>query len=95
MTRSVEAITELAGRHPKRAIAVVTHAEVIRLAMAHFAGVHIDLFQRMVVHPASISAVALGDGIPRIIRLNDTGGLEDLVPRHRRARSAGTRRPLR
>jgi probable phosphoglycerate mutase len=96
--RSVTALGDLAGRHRRAAVAVVTHAEVIRLAMAHFAGVHIDLFQRWIVHPASISAVALGDGMPRIIRLNDTGGLEDLMPRRRRATragDAGSKRPLR
>jgi probable phosphomutase (TIGR03848 family) len=96
--RSVAALLELARRHPRAAVAVVTHAEVIRLAVAHFAGVHIDLFQRMIVNPASVSAVALGDGMPRIIRLNDTGGFDDLVrPRRRGGRAGGTRskRPLR
>ena len=93
--RSVAALLEMAGRHPKAALAVVTHAEVIRLAMAHFAGVHIDLFQRMIVHPASVSAVAVGDGMPRIIRLNDTGGFDDLVRPRRRAGGTRSKRPLR
>jgi probable phosphomutase (TIGR03848 family) len=96
--RSVAALLDLAGRHSRAAVAVVTHAEVIRLAVAHFAGVHIDLFQRMIVHPASVSAVALGEGMPRIIRLNDTGGLDDLMPRRSRATRAGgarSKRPLR
>jgi probable phosphomutase (TIGR03848 family) len=95
-TRAVSAMSELAGHHPRSLVAVVTHAEVIRLAVAHFAGVHIDLFQRMIVHPASVSAVAVGDGMPRILRLNDTGTMEDLLPRRRtRPRSDGSKRPLR
>jgi probable phosphoglycerate mutase len=98
-TRAVSALVQLAGRHPRSVVAAVTHAEVIRLALAHFAGVHIDLFQRMVVHPASISAVAVADGMPRIIRVNDTGTVDDLIPRPRRrsgtGRGVGPKRPLR
>ncbi|MFN2589866.1 MAG: MSMEG_4193 family putative phosphomutase [Actinomycetota bacterium] len=93
--RSVRALSAAAARHPKAVVACVTHAEVIRLAMAHFAGVHIDLFQRLVVHPASVSAVAVGDGMPRILRMNDTGAIDDLVPRRRPARDAGRKRSLR
>jgi probable phosphomutase (TIGR03848 family) len=81
--RSVESLSGLADRHPRKVIAVVTHAEIIRLALAHLAGVHIDLFQRWVIHPASVSAVAVGDGAPRLLRVNDTGTLDDLAPRAR------------
>lgn len=72
---------EIAGRHPRAAVAIVSHADVIRLVLAHYAGLHIDLFQRLIVSPASVSAVALGDRIPRIIRMNDTGMLDDLARR--------------
>lgn len=81
--RSVDALDEVAARHPRRIVAVFSHADVIRLAVAHYAGVHIDLFQRLIVSPASISAVALGERIPRIVRLNDTGTAQDLIPRAR------------
>jgi probable phosphoglycerate mutase len=87
--RSVAALEEIAGRHPRAAVAVVTHADVIRLVLAHYAGVHIDLFQRLIVSPASVSAIALGDRIPRIVRMNDTGALDDLAGR----RSPPNRRP--
>jgi probable phosphoglycerate mutase len=82
--RAVEAMDAIAARHRKRVVAVVTHADVIRLAVAHYAGVHIDLFQRLIVSPASVSAVATGDGVPRILRLNDTGSLAELRPPRRR-----------
>ena len=84
--RSVAALREIAGHHARATIAAVTHADVIRLALAHFAGVHLDLYQRFIVSPASVSAVALGEGAPRVLRVNDTGTLTDLVvgrPRHR------------
>ena len=79
--RCVTALEEIAGRHAKKAVAVVAHADVIRLTLAHYAGVHIDLYQRLTVSPASVSALSLGDRIPRIIRVNDTGSVEDLATR--------------
>ena len=92
--RGVSALEMLAARHQTGTVAAVSHADLIRLALAHYAGVHIDLFQRIVVSPASVSAVLLGDRIPRILRVNDTGSLEDLVLRARRGRSTGDgRRP--
>jgi probable phosphoglycerate mutase len=86
--RSTEALEELATRHRRKIVAVVSHADVIRMVLAHYAGVHLDLFQRLIVSPASVSAVLLGDRVPRILRMNDTGTLDDLVTR---TRSAGNR----
>jgi len=77
--RCVNALDGLAERHPRAAVAVISHADVIRLAIAHYAGVHVDLFQRIIVSPASVTAISLGDRIPRIVRLNDTGTLADLA----------------
>jgi probable phosphomutase (TIGR03848 family) len=79
--RSVDALDSIAARHSRRIVAVITHADVIRLAVAHYTGIHVDLFQRIVVGPASVSAVAVGERVPRLVRLNDTGTLTDLVPR--------------
>lgn len=97
--RSVGTIDDVAERHGRRTVALVTHGDVIRLALAHYVGVHIDLFQRIHVSPASVSALELGAGPPRIVRLNDTGTLGDLVlpsrRRPNRERAAAQRsRPL-
>lgn len=78
--RSVRAIEEIAARHAKGIAAVVTHGDVVRLSLAHYAGVHLDLFQRLEVAPASVTAVEVGTAGPRILRANDTGDLTDLVP---------------
>lgn len=91
--RSVAALEEIAGRHPRSVVAVVSHADVIRLMLAHYAGLHIDLFQRLIVSPASVSAVALGDRIPRIVRMNDTGALDDLTRRTSPPRRRGSPAP--
>lgn len=78
--RAVREIERIVGSHPKAAVAICTHGDVIRLALAHYAGLHADLFQRLIVEPASVSVVALGDGIPRILKMNDTGELASLIP---------------
>lgn len=81
--RGVRAVDSIAARHPRRAVAAVSHGDVIRLVLAHYAGIHIDLFQRLVADRASVSAVSLGEGAPRVLRVNDTGTLTDLVPPRR------------
>ena len=82
--RSVGTLDRIAARFPRAMVGVVTHADVIRLVLAHYAGVHIDLFQRIIVSPASVSVLALGDRVPRILRVNDTGTMQDIVLRHGR-----------
>jgi probable phosphoglycerate mutase len=77
-------------RHPRKTVAVVTHGDVVALILAHYAGIHIDLFQRLEVAPASVTAISIGTGAPRIRRVNDTGTLADLSPR--RSRRPRTRR---
>src|SRR5439155_20967149 len=83
--RTIEALNAIAARHPRGTVVVVSHADVIRLALAHYAGIHLDLFQRLIVSPASVSAVALGARVPRILRMNDTGTLDGMgaAPRRR------------
>jgi probable phosphoglycerate mutase len=90
--RAVDGLASIAAVHPRGVVAVVSHADVIRLSLAHYAGVHLDLFQRLIVSPVSVSVVVLGDRVPRIVRMNDTGTLEDLVAARRRRTSEPDRR---
>ena len=69
-TRAVTEVDKLVAQHPKQAICCVSHADVIRLVVAHFMGIHIDLFQRIVIGPASVSVVGLDEDGPRILSLN-------------------------
>lgn len=78
--RAVAAVDALRTAHPNDTIAVFTHADWIRLAFAHYAGIHIDLYRRVWVDPASVSALAIHDHGVAIRRLSDTGSLADLVP---------------
>jgi len=85
-TRAVDETLAIAADHPNDVVVIVTHADVVRLALAHFAGMHVDLFERLAVEPGSVSAVAVHDGLARIVKVNDTGDLLGLRP-PRRARS--------
>ena len=78
--RVVAEVSALVDRHPRQVIAVFSHADPIKLALAHYLGQHIDLSNRLVVAPASVSAVAVTSGAPHVLRVNDTGSLADLVP---------------
>ncbi len=79
--RVVRALEAIAARHRGRAVVVVSHGDPIRLALAHHAGIHLDHFQRLEVSPGSVSALAVGDRGGRVLRINDTGDLSDLLPR--------------
>ena len=91
--RAVAEVERIARKHPKEIVAVFSHADVIKLVLAWFTGVHVDLFQRLSVSPASVSAVAIGSGPPRILRVNDTGDLGDLAPAPASAKQPSARRP--
>jgi len=84
--RSVAAVGELRKAHPRHVVAAVSHADTIRLVVAHYAGIHIDLYQRLAIAPASVSVLWLGDGMPMMLKLNDTGTLDRVAtpPRRRR-----------
>ncbi|MEU3457544.1 MSMEG_4193 family putative phosphomutase [Micromonospora sp. NPDC006766] len=70
-----------------------SHGDVIKAIVADALGVHLDLFQRIVADPASVTAIRYTPLRPFLVRLNDTGGdLASLVPppRKRRRRTART-----
>lgn len=78
--RIVTAIEEILGAHPQAVVAAYSHADMIRLAVAYFSGIHLDLFQRLAVSAGSVTALHLGAGAPALLRLNDVGTLADLKP---------------
>ena len=91
--RAVAAVERLREAHPSQTVAVCSHADVIKALTCHYLGMHLDLFQRVVVSPASVTAFAFGP-VPYLVRLNDAGGNADLAPprrarRRRRGEAAG------
>jgi probable phosphomutase (TIGR03848 family) len=76
--RGVAAVERIRSQHRRGIIAIVSHADMIKAIVAHYFGMHLDLFQRIHVDTASVSAIAFYGWFPRIIRLSDTGTLEGL-----------------
>jgi probable phosphomutase (TIGR03848 family) len=75
--RAVNAIESLTKEHAKELIAVVSHADVIKLVLAYYLGMHIDLFQRIALAPASVSVIDLSEnGLVRVVRMNDDGPIK-------------------
>ena len=54
------------------AVACFSHADPIKLALAHYLGQPLDLFQRLTIEPASISTLLIQDGRVRVQSINDT-----------------------
>lgn len=80
-----------AERGPEAVWLACSHGDVIKAIVADALGVHLDLFQRIVADPASVTAIRYTPTRPFLLRLNDTGGdLAGLVPptRKRRRRAA-------
>ncbi|MGZ4105599.1 MAG: MSMEG_4193 family putative phosphomutase [Actinomycetota bacterium] len=81
--RAVTAIEHLRAEHPKQVVAVFSHGDWIRLSVAHYLGQHIDLYRRINVDPASVSAIQFFEYGPIVHCVNDTGDLAHFARRHR------------
>ena len=79
-TRIVSTIDRLRAAHPGETVVAVSHADPIKAAVAHAMGTHLDLFQRIVVSPCSVSAVLYGVDGPVVLAVNSTGELTALAP---------------
>jgi probable phosphomutase (TIGR03848 family) len=77
-TRITGALGRLVAVHLGQTVVAVSHADPIKAAVAHALGTHLDLFQRIAVFTASVSAVAYGPGGPTVLTVNAKGG--DLAP---------------
>lgn len=74
--RVVAALDEIRSAHPRGIVAAVAHADVIKAATAFYIGVPLDLFQRLVISPASVTVVGFGPFGPRLMQMNDIGELK-------------------
>lgn len=75
------AISTLVAKHPGETIVAVSHADPIKAAVAQAMGTHLDLFQRVVVSPCSVSAITYAAHGPVVLTVNSTGDdLTKLVP---------------
>ncbi len=58
----------------------VSHADPIKAVVADALGTHLDLFQRIVISPCSVTAISYGPLGPAVLAVNSTGSLADLAP---------------
>lgn len=73
--RIVAGLQRLAGQHPQQTVAVVSHSDLIKAAVAHYAGIPLDLFQRLEIAPASVSVLEIWAESARLVALNSTPAL--------------------
>ena len=80
--RAVAAVRDWDARLGDDAIWVAcSHGDVIKAIVADALGLHLDLFQRIVVDPASVTVIRYTATRPFVVRLNDTSGdLTSLIP---------------
>ena len=72
-TRICGTLGELAARHRGGAIVAVSHADPIKAAVAQAIGTPLDLFQRIVISPCSVTAIVYSGGGPVVLTVNSTG----------------------
>ncbi len=77
--RALDAVLGLVEDHPGQTIVAVSHADTIKAIVAAAAGIPLDLMQRLVVSPCSISALLFTAGGPVVLCVNSTEALEELV----------------
>jgi len=74
-------LEQLVAAHPGQRVVAVSHADPIKAAVAMATGVHLDLFQRIVISPCSVTPLLFTASGPIVLAVNSTGDdLRTLAP---------------
>jgi probable phosphoglycerate mutase len=73
-TRVTGALERLVTRHRGEIVVAVSHADPIKAAVAHALGTPLDLFQRIMIAPASVSAIAYRPAGVSVLTVNSMDG---------------------
>ena len=73
--RFIKGMEKLCQQHPQQTVAVVSHGDPIKAAVAYYGGIHLDFFHRLEISPASVSIVEVFDETARVLLVNHTGGI--------------------
>jgi probable phosphoglycerate mutase len=68
--RIVAELDAIRDAHPDQSVAVVSHSDPIKMAAAYYLGLPLDLFQRLTISPASVTAFSFTPFGPRLLCLN-------------------------
>ncbi len=77
--RIMASIDRLAATHPGTTFVAVSHADPIKAAVAGVAGTPLDLFQRLVVSPCSVTALSRGPVSSHVLCVNAVASLSQLA----------------
>ena len=79
-TRIATCLDEIVASHkPKDIVAVVFHADPIKLAVAHYLGMPLDHFQRLACDTASVTVLYVSETGAHLIKLNQKPPFEFLM----------------
>jgi len=73
-SRITGALARLVARHRGEVVMAVSHADPIKAAVAHALGTPLDLFQRIMIAPASVSAIAYRPAGLSVLTVNSMDG---------------------
>ncbi len=76
--RIVAATARLVAKHPGGLVVAVSHADPIKALVAYAMGTHLDLFQRIVISPCSVTAISYSAHGPAVLTVNSTDDLGSL-----------------
>jgi probable phosphoglycerate mutase len=76
--RLSSAIAKIVARHAGEVVVIVSHADPIKVVVADALGQPLDLMQRTVVSPGSVSVISYGPVSPSVLTVNSTGELQNL-----------------
>ena len=68
--RMLRLLERLGAAHPEQTIALVSHGDVIKAALAYYLGVPLDLSQRIELGPASLSILRVEPYGPQVLLIN-------------------------
>lgn len=69
-TRTITGIEKICAKHPGSTIAIITHADIIKMAIAWYLAVPVDMMHRLEISPASVSVIELYDESVRVMKFN-------------------------
>lgn len=78
--RMIAVIDAIVAAHPNQIVAVFSHADPLKAAIAHYLGMDLNQFQRIVINPASVTVFFFGEHGPVLWRLNDGDKLPAFKP---------------
>lgn len=70
-SRAVAAVEQLRANHPEQTVVAVSHSDMIKAVLAHYAGITLDNLMRIEIAPASVSTLSLNAWGDSVAGLND------------------------